>query len=150
MTCMARELVIGKQTVVFDRDATINLYQKTITVAGSETCDCIPCKNFAAQKENVFPVEFLALLEQLGIDWAKEWEAFEYDWNESNTSEPVLYGGWFLFVGKLVSGSETPPALRDGFAFWVATSFPTGTLESPARLCAVQFLTRIPWVLTTY
>ena len=149
MTRMERELVIGKQTVVFDREATIDLYRKTITVAGSEACDCIPCKNFAAQKENVFPAEFLGLLEELGIDWTKEWEAFEYDWDESNTSELVLYGGWFLFVGKLASGLETPPALRDGFAFWAATSFPTGTLPSPAQLCAIQFLTRIPWVLTS-
>ena len=116
----------------------------------SETCDCSRCKNFAAQKENVFPAEFLGLLEGLGIDWTKEWEAFEYDWEEGNTAKPVLYGGWFLFVGRLVSGSETPPALRDGFTFWVATSFPTGTLPSADKLCAIQFLTRIPWVLTGY
>jgi hypothetical protein len=147
---MDRELVIGDQTIVFDHEATIDLYRKAILVAGSDTCDCIPCKNFAAQKENVFPVEFLGLLERLGIDWTREWETFEYDWAESTTSEPVLYGGWFLFVGKLVSGSETRPKLRDGFAFWAATSFPTGTLASAAPLCAIEFLARIPWVLTRY
>ena len=147
---MERELVIGKQAILFDQEATIDLYRKTVTVAGFKRCGCIPCKNFAGQKENVFPAEFLGLLDGLGIDWTKEWEAFEYDWDEGNTAEPILYGGWFLFVGKLVSGSETPPALRNGFAFWVATSFPTGTLPSPSQLCAIQFLAKIPWVLKGY
>jgi hypothetical protein len=131
---MERELVIGKQAILFDRESTIDLYRKTVTGAGSNKCDCIPCKNFAAQKENVFPAEFLGLLEELGIDWTREWEAFEYDWDESNTDKLILYGGWFLFVGKLTAGLETPPALRDTFAFWVATSFPNGTLASPGQL----------------
>ncbi len=146
MTGMERELIIGQQKILFDRDATVGLYRETIKVAGSESCDCIYCKNFAAQKQSVFPAEFLNLLGNLGIDSTREWEAFQYDFDASNPQRLILYGGWFLFVGQLVGGAETPPP-EDRFVFWVVTSFPTGTLPSNVHLCAVQFLTRIPWVL---
>jgi hypothetical protein len=52
---MERELTIGQQKNVFDREATVDLYRETIKVAGSESCDCIYCKNVAAQKQSVFP-----------------------------------------------------------------------------------------------
>jgi hypothetical protein len=61
---------------------------------------------------------------------------------------PVLYGGWFLFAGELVKGVDKRSQLQqDGFAHWFTTSFPGGTLPTDVKLCAVEFLARIPWVL---
>ena len=55
---MERELHLGQQRIRFDREATAALYRDTITVAGAESCTCISCKNFAAQRANVYPEEF--------------------------------------------------------------------------------------------
>jgi hypothetical protein len=96
------EMRIGDQTIRYDRDATAGVYG-TVEHGDTERCGCIFCKNFAVQRNLVYPPSFRALLEQLGIDPNKEGEAFEY--------EPVgdgchLYGGWFYLVGEVVTAGE--------------------------------------------
>jgi hypothetical protein len=93
---MERELCFGQQKVRFDREATARLYRDIITVAGAECCACISCKNFAAQRTNVYPQEFLRLLNELGADASRDWEAFDYNFGPDNP-HIHLYGGWFLF-----------------------------------------------------
>jgi hypothetical protein len=84
----------------------------------------------------------------LGVDPLKEWEAFDYDF-EAKSSNGHLYGGWFLFAGELVEGLDKKPEPRqEPFAHWFTTSFPTGALTTGAKLCAVEFLAQIPWVLS--
>ena len=145
---MEQELCVGQQKILFDREATIDLYRQTITVPGADACGCIGCKNFAAQRQNAFPAEFLQLLGELGVDPMKEWEAFEYNFDAKNPRKLVLYGGWFLFAGALVAGAEKRPDPQTGsFAHWFTSSFPTGTLPTCVKLCAVEFLVQIPWVL---
>jgi hypothetical protein len=97
----------------------------------------------------VFPDEFLQFLKDLGIDPRKEWEAFDYDF-DANTNGVVLYGGWFLFVGELVDGRDVRPAPEEnGFAHWFTTDFPNGTFPRDLKLCAVEFLARIPRILSS-
>lgn len=143
-----QELSVGQQKILFDREATIDLYRQTITVPGADSCGCIYCKNFAAQRQNVFPAEFCRLLGELGVDPTKEWEAFEYNFDAKNPHKLVLYGGWFLFAGTLVEGAERrPDPQAGGFAHWFTSSFPTGPLPTGLKLCAIEFLVQIPWVL---
>ena len=145
---MEKELCVGQQKILFDRDATVALYRQTITVPGADNCSCISCKNFATQRGKVFPEKFLQLLKELGVDPLKEWEAFDYDFDARSPHGPVLYGGWFLFAGELVEGVDKRSQLQqDGFAHWFTTSFPGGTLPTDVKLCAVEFLARIPWVV---
>ena len=144
---MNAELTVGPQKVRFDLGATRALYEQTIRIPGAEDCGCIYCKNYAAQRHGIFPAEFLRLLEELGINPAKEWEAFNYDFDVKDPHRLSLYGGWFLFVGDLLDHLETPPPLKNGFARWVTRSFPTGTLPDGLDLCAVEFLIELPWVL---
>jgi hypothetical protein len=145
---MEKELSLGQQKVLFDREATVELYRQTITIPGADSCSCISCKNFAAQRGRVFPEKFLQFLATLGVDPLKEWEAFDYDFDAKNTSGH-LYGGWFLFAGELVAGLDQRPEPReDGFAHWFTTSFPTCTLPTSAKLSAVEFLVQLPWVLS--
>ena len=144
---MERELSVGQQKILFDRDATIVLYQEIITVAGADKCRCTSCKNFAAQRGKILPERFLHLLGELGTDPLKEWEAFDYDFDR-NLNSPHLYGGWFLFVGELLEGVDKRLQSPEvSFAHWFTTSFPTGTLPTNIKLCAVEFLAQIPWVL---
>jgi len=143
---MEMELSIGDQTVLFDRELTVELYSQTVTMPGADRCACVPCRNFAAQRGEVFPEHFNQFLGSLGIDPLREWEAFEYD--SCVNPNGHLYGGWFLFVGGLVEGiDKRPEPQTELFAYWFTTSFPTGTLPIGPKYCAVEFLARIPWVL---
>jgi hypothetical protein len=143
------ELYLGQQKILFDREATVALYRQAIIVPGSDGCSCIGCKNFAAQRGKVFPAEFLQLLNELGADPLKEWEAFDYNFDPKKPRKHVLYGGWFLFVGALVDGfDKRPEPSEQSFAHWFTTSFPAGTLPTGLKLCAVEFLGEIPWVLS--
>ena len=142
------ELYVGHQKILFDREATTALYRETIMVPGADQCSCIPCKNFAAQRRTAFPEEFLQFLNELGVDPLKEWEAFDYDFDPKKPRKDVLYGGWFLFAGELVEGFDKRPwPAQKGFAYWFTTSFPAGTLPKGLKLCAIEFLAEIPWVL---
>jgi hypothetical protein len=143
-----KELCLRQQKILFDREATVALYRQTITVAGADRCSCIPCKNFATQREKLFPEEFLQFLEELGVDPLKEWEAFGYNFDPKNPRKQVLYGGWFLFAGELVEGFDKRPEPRHTtFSYWFTNSFPAGTLSTGLKLCAIEFLAEIPWVL---
>lgn len=145
---MQSELRLAQQTVLFDQDATAALYRDTITVPGADSCKCISCQNFAAQRGRVFPEAFIQFLKELGVDPLKEWEAFDYDFDARNAKRSVLCGGWFLFVGQVVEGLDKRREQPDeGFAYWFTTNFPTGTLPPHLKLCAVEFLGQIPWVL---
>ena len=55
--------------------ATIELYRSTITVPGADSCDCLYCRNFAEQRQTIYPEELKTLLDRLGADPTKEWEA---------------------------------------------------------------------------
>jgi hypothetical protein len=144
---MEGELFVGRQRIRFNREATIVLYRDIITAPGADTCTCISCKNFAAQRGKAYPDEFLHLLDELGIDPLKEWEAFDYDFDLGNRQNH-LYGGWFVFSGELVEGGdERPNQAQTNFVHWITTSFPTGTLPKDVKVCAIEFCTQIPWIL---
>jgi hypothetical protein len=142
---MEKELIIGQQRIRFDRDTTIALYRDTITVPGADQCGCIYCRNFAAQRGSVYTQEFLSLLNEVGADPSKEWEAFDYDFGPESRNRH-MYGGWFLFSGILVEGAEARPTPAP-FFHWFTTSFPNGTLPKDAAICAIEFSVEIPWVL---
>src|SRR4029077_10457106 len=126
MRYMDASISLGTQKVRFDREATIELYRRTIAVPGADSCDCLHCRNFAKQRQDVYPAEFKTLLDRLGADPTKEWEVYELG---SCTTKPNhrLYGGWFLFCGELVDGTD---AQAEGlpFSFHFTESFPNGTL----------------------
>ena len=143
---MQAELSVGAQKVRFDREATVSIYRETIVAPGPDQCSCISCKNFAVQRGNVYPKEFLHLLNELGADPRKEWEAFDHDFDMGNREH--LYGGWFLFAGELIEGIDhRPPYGQESFLHWFTTSFPNVTLPTDIKICAVEFLVHIPWVL---
>lgn len=94
------ELVTFKRwQLLVDRKATQEAYA-TIPNGGSDGCKCLYCRNFAATRDSIYPAEFRALLNQLGIDYLKEVEVWEAG---VNNARKRLYSGWFHFVGKIVS-----------------------------------------------
>jgi hypothetical protein len=80
------ELCLGDQVIRYDREATVAAYC-AVRSGGADRCSCVYCRNFAAQRANVYPPDFRALLDQLGIDPNKEGEA--YDMPEHVSARPV-------------------------------------------------------------
>ena len=86
------ELRLGDQFVRYDRQATVTAYDG-MPFGDAERCGCSYCRNFAAQRNLVYPQPFRTLLDKLGIDHCKEGEAYEIGPSEDGTR---LYGGWFF------------------------------------------------------
>ena len=59
------EMRVGDQTIRYDRDATAAIYG-IMEYGFPEECGCAFCRNFAVQRNLVYPASFRALLEQLG------------------------------------------------------------------------------------
>jgi hypothetical protein len=104
------------------------------------------CRNFAVQRNLVYPASFRALLDQLGIDPNKEGEAFECMPVEDGCH---LYGGWFNLVGEMVTAGErnyNPPDSRNFDLF-----FTTAHCRAPAfrggPMLSIEFTTHVKWVL---
>jgi len=142
---MDESISVGSQTVWFDRQSTLRLYRDTITVPGADSCGCVYCRNFAVQRQTIYPQEFCTLLGRLGIDARKEWEAFDLDFG-STRPQKHLYGGWFLFCGEMTEPSDKSPE-AEPFSFCFTTKFPNGSLPQKQKICAVEFVAEIPWVL---
>lgn len=142
---MDASISLGGQSILFDRETTIELYRKTITVPGADSCNCLYCRNFAKQRSVIYPEEFKTLLTRLGADSIKEWESYELGPCATRPNHR-LYGGWFLFCGELVEGAEIK-AEGLPFSFHFTTSFPNGTLPSDLKICALGFLAEVPWIL---
>jgi len=139
------EMRIGDQTIRCDRDATAAVYG-SLEHGYAEHCGCIFCKNFAAQRDLVYPASFKAVLERLGIDPSKEGEAFEYG--------PVadgchLYGGWFYFAGEMVTAGEYNCNAPDShhFDYFFTQSHPNAEAFRGGPILAIEFTTHVKWVL---
>jgi hypothetical protein len=139
------EMSSGDQTVRFDRDRTAAVYA-SLPHGFAEKCGCVFCRNFAAQRDVAYPASFRALLEQLGIDPNKEGEAFEY--------APVadgchLYGGWFYFVGEMVTAGERNCTAPDSHYFesFFTTAYPSARAFRDGPMLAIEFTTHGKWVL---
>jgi hypothetical protein len=139
------EMRIGDQTIRYDRDATAEVYG-TINHGDADECGCMFCKNFAVQRDLVYPASFRALLEAVGIDPAKEGEVFQYGSAEDGD---YIYDGWFYLVGEMVAAGEKNTNLADShnFEFWFTSHCPDAPEFRGRPLLAVEFTTHVNWVL---
>jgi hypothetical protein len=139
------ECRIGDQTIRSDGDATAAIYS-IIQRSDTEECGCIFCRNFAAQRELVYPPSFRALLDQLGIAAATEGEVFEYGPAEDGLH---VYGGWFYLVGEMVAAGErnSNDASSPHFEFFFTSSFPDAPAFQGGPLLALEFTAHVDWVL---
>jgi hypothetical protein len=145
---MIKEIRVGEQAVVCDRDATAALYADAITTAGDDGDEeCLLWKNFAAQLSSLYPDEFLRLLNELGADPLKDVGAFIYGCEPGQSHNPC--GGYFVFVGDLLEGAAWRPQHRPGsFTFWFTPHFPHAGLPPDVKLCATEFCTEVPSVIS--
>jgi hypothetical protein len=152
------ELRLGDQLIRYDHDATATAYAQ-LQQGWAEKCGCAGCRNFIATRARAFPDAFRTFLVDLGIDPNKEGEAVHYGPVEDKMH---FYGGWFYLVGELIEdgerlttiplpGSPFPvqllPGPGEGFQYWFASRFARPPAVFGSRVAALEFSTRIPWVL---
>jgi hypothetical protein len=90
-------------TVSVDIDATAAAYAR-LEKGDAQSCGCEDCRNWIDQRAKVFPVAFVDLLRDLGIDPLKETEVSDY--GASLVPGFNLYTGEYLFIGELIEGPD--------------------------------------------
>ena len=136
----------GQWKYTVDREATVRAYAAAER-GWVDRCDCVQCRNFRIARSSAFPAAFLALLEQLGIDPAKDAEVYYIG---RQAPGRYRYGGWFHFIGTLEETGDFPMVeLEPGFsAFLCRAAFPRlpSLKEKPA--VQLEFLAdAVPWLL---
>lgn len=136
------ELRIGDQLIRFDREATLTSYL-AIRQGDADRCGCQGCRNFAIQRNAIYPQGFRALLDNMGIDLTKEGEAV----HEGPKDNAHFYSGWFYVVGEVIEKGESCVSLDEHFKYFARTA-----LHAPKAFgnltAAVEFSTVLPWLLT--
>ena len=129
----------------------------SVPVGGPEQCGCAPCLNFAAARAQIYPVEALAIFEKLGISPDREVEIYHMARLAPNRH---LYGGWYHFVGSILSGADAARQVAENLwqvdleaideNFSLGFSSRLGLVRKPfAGLPVVQleFSAKVHWIL---
>ena len=141
---MTAEMQFGDQTIRYDREATAAIY--SMKNGWAADCGCVGCRNLVAQRDVVYPAPFRELLNQLGIDSNKESEAVADGPLENGLHH---YGGWFFFVGEVVTGGEGVSCARESplFNYCFTSGGPCPKEFRAGPRLAVYFEAHIKWIL---
>jgi len=92
----------------------------------------------------------LRLLDALGIAFRKEEEVYATHYV---TEGKMLYGGWFYFVGRLLTldrgthyAGPPPPVHQEVYTVTHTGPGPSGAFAGPPTI-AIDFMVYAPWVL---
>ena len=148
----------GRWELSCDPESTRKAYA-AVSIGGPEECGCEPCLNFAAARGQVYAPDVLALLEKLGISPNREVEIYHIAREESGRH---LYGGWFHFVGSIISGADAakqvaentwqPDLEETSEYFSLGFSSRLELVRAPFKqlpLVQLEFTAKVPWLLAT-
>jgi len=96
-----KQIQVGDRIIRYDKKRTTAAYS-VIKKGWADECNCSSCRNFAAQRHNVYPESFKLLLQQLGVD--SEQEAGVYECGTDGDS--ITYGGWFYCSGEVIQAGK--------------------------------------------
>jgi len=147
------QLQVANWHIECDPDATRNAYEPL--PIGTD-CSCDQCRNFIAAAGTTFPPEFTVLAASMGIDPSKPAELMHWCREPSGL---YLTGGWFHFVGHIVSGADSHEH-EDGTGVLMQQPLAPGIEVGVSRhisllpetfsglaVCQLEFETHVPWVL---
>jgi len=156
MSDAVKSLEYGRWKLSSDAAATRTAYAK-ITAGSPEECGCEPCRNFAAQRNTIYSPAARALFEALGIRSDREAEIYHMSRVESGRH---LYGGWFHFVGFIVSGADAaklvsenvwrPDLESESENFGLGFTARVHLVREPFKgspLVQLEFNAHVPWIL---
>ena len=131
--------------ILYDHEATIAAHTR-IPTGGAESCGCDPCRNWAASRLRVFPVEFRELLERLGIPPDREREVYH---NCRLASGLHSYAGWYHFIGQALTGECEDAAMvaygRISVFFHSRPALLPKAFEETA-VVQLEFEAEVPWL----
>ena len=136
----------GQWQYSVDRDATVAAYARAAH-GDAVRCGCNGCRNFVAARSQVFPPDFVALLNSLGIDPTKEGEVYTEGRKAPGSH---YYGGWFHFVGELfVTGDFAFVTFSNGLLVSMCKKSAPGLPElNGLSLVQLEFRAEdVPWLL---
>lgn len=96
---MSEILQLGEFRILFDREATSNMYSK-IETGFPEKCGCAECLQFIQMREKFYSPELKELLSKLGVDYKKEADVTKF----SDAADQ--WEGFYNFVGEVKGGEE--------------------------------------------
>jgi hypothetical protein len=154
---MTKTVTYREWSFEVDYDRTIAVYDK-VEHGSPEGCVCHDCKNFSANRENIYPQEFKNLLADLGIDYKKESEIYHMAKLDNGLHH---YGGWYHFKGKMIKGKDCKIQLGKGGStfdtiqitdkFWLAFTkgadlayFDKSEFDN---LIQIEFITDSEWII---
>jgi len=146
----------GRWELICDPDQTRKSYA-AVNIGGPEECGCDPCLNFAVARRQIYTLDALELFERLGISRDREVEIYHM---VRLAPGRHLYGGWFHFVGSIVSGADAAkqiaentwqPALQKmSESFSLGFSSRVALVREPFKnlpLVQLEFTAEVPWIL---
>lgn len=146
-------VTIGRWRLECDPETTSRLYESRELGSG---CGCAYCRNFTAALPFAFPERVQQLFAKLGIDVRKPAELFDCDRDESGQR---FSGGWYHFVGHILSGDDGWMQRGEVFQASFEPINADVSIEMTSRLALVpesfarqrivqiDFHCHVPWVL---
>src|SRR5579862_3258505 len=146
----------GRWEIQSDTEATRRAYRQ-VSKGSPEECGCDPCLNFVAARNQIYNDPMASMFGDLGISLDREAEIYHMGRLPTGLH---YYGGWFHFVGKILSGADAEKKIRenvwqpdlhtstDRFKFGF-TSRVQQVRQAFAGLPLIQleFSAEVPWVL---
>lgn len=126
----------------YDRVATAAAYDK-VPVSGPESCGCDPCRNWSLTRERLLPSELRALLERFGVPFDKEAEVYH---NARLDSGLHSYGGWYHFVGRVISDSLGFVRFGSFSVFFHLKPSLVPEAFADQSVCQLEFDAEVPWL----
>lgn len=139
------EMQVGKQIIRHDREATAAIYA-SLKGGWIDNCGCAGCRNLMAQKDAIYPPAFREMIERLGIDCNKEGEAVPDGPLENGLH---YYGGWFCFVGEMVTAGDEIWQVRDSpyFGYFFTRGGPCPEAFRGVPHLGIEFVAHLKWIL---
>ncbi|WP_140464950.1 hypothetical protein [Hymenobacter nivis] len=149
---MAETLVRFRQWLFsVDKEATETTYAASLASVPT-ACGCHDCLNFEAARELAFPPEALALFTELGVDYRREGEVFQYQRLPDGRHH---YGGWLHFRGAILDGPDffstaenKIASLTDLFSIGFTAGNAPSIFPNLHHIVQIEIETYIPWLLT--
>jgi hypothetical protein len=99
----------GRWEIESDTEATRRAY-RDVHKGNPEECGCEPCLNFIAARKQIYSGEISSMFDDLGIFSDREAEIYHMCRLPSGFH---YYGGWFHFVGRILSGADAAKQIRE-------------------------------------
>jgi hypothetical protein len=115
--------------IAIDVKATRRLYS-ALGRPASESCACVECRGFVANRRRALPAAFRSLMRRMGIDWTNEGEL----WALAGPRD-FYVSGEFDFVGEVLTPYRTlSPGARKPFDYAFTNAAALRSIETARDL----------------